>query len=759
VAKKLVFLFIIIAINAHAQKTRLPLMESFFGATSTNATIGNGRLTVGISKYGELVNLRWPCSNFFDHLNYKTLYKIPYSWGVEDYDRFYNAGERQGSFAGIKYNFNGKEKITWLRTEDWQQQQGYYSADAPIVTTTYTNEALGLKVTCTDIVAIDEDVLHRRFKIEKTREINLSNLQLIYVANMAPCNKKPLFEPSADWYKDNKNGFATLYDKNQEAFLSFIPSQEDKTKLPPKNATANDVTNFLNALETIYPSASANTNSLIAVKDIYCVIGANRNIDRKSLYEDGTKPIFLPDLTQQNNNNISYGPALCVSYYNIEFKNNSDELDILFSFASTFKKAMGNLNAAKNNYAATLNIANLYWKNKMAGATLPNVKDEQMTNTLKRSLINILITANTETGCIGSSSSATQPPYTMVWPRDAAVMGYALDCAGFTEEAEKNSFFFAAVQRKADGQDCRKPNKGECYKGTWFQCYYADGTPSWMYDFEVDEVGWGIWMWYSHSLFLSREKQKTYLIKVKENIKSAADFLVTFKDNQNGLQKKAREDDLLWKSQTSIGAATTIMGLKAAISALKIIDPTDVSITKYKLRLQELEAATLKEFWNEETQQFQKAVYGNFGPRGIIIWPTMYLPITDNKMDNHAEALSKQLQPYFNKEDKARNKEWWYIGKATMAMAYTWKDNPDKLPIVESYLKKLLTEVCTQDTWVYGETPLVRDIVVTQNGKERINRIYDNRVGQPCNIAAAYIYLTAEILYGKNGSKLIYNCN
>jgi hypothetical protein len=99
------------------------------------------------------------------------------------------------------------------------------------------------------------------------------------------------------------------------------------------------------------------------------------------------------------------------------------------------------------------------------------------------------------------------------------------------------------------------------------------------------------------------------------------------------------------------------------------------------------------------------------------------------------------LKPFFNKRDNAKNKEWWYIGKATRAMAYTWKDNPEKLPIVESYLKTMHTEVCTSDTWVFCETPLVRDAIVMEKGKETIQRIYDNRVGQPCNIAAAYIYI------------------
>jgi hypothetical protein len=747
--KRLTLFFLVFGLSLFAQKTRLPLMESFFGATSANAAIGNSHLTAAISKYGELVSLRWPYSNYFDHLNYKTLYKLPFGWQVEDYNRFYNAGERQGSFAGLKYNLNGKEKITWLRDEDWQQQQSYYSVDAPILITTYTSTNLGLKVICTDFVVQEIDVLNRHFKIEKIAEVGLTNLQLLYAANMSPCNKKPLFEPSSDWYKDNENGFATLYDKEQEVFLSFIPSSEDKSKLISKGGSSEEVIEFIKTIPAIFPLNQGDSNSFLQVKDIYCAIGADRKIANRSLYEDGTLPKTLPDLLNPNNINVAYGPALCLSYYDINLNTTSDELSILFSFASNIKKAYSNLKSAKSSYSNHLKSTETYWQNKIAKAKLPEVKDIQMTNTLKRILINTLITANPESGAIGSSVSACQPPYTMIWPRDAAVMGYMLDCAGYTEEAEKNSLFFAKTQRLLDGQDCRQPKKGECYKGTWSQCYYADGTPSWMYDLEIDEVGWGVWMWYAHSTFLSKEKQKTYLEKLKPNIKLAADFLVLFKDKKNNLQKSAREDDLLWKSQTVIGASTGIMGLKAAISALSILDITDADIQKYKARLLELEAATLKEFWKEKTRQFQRAIYGNFGPRGIIVWPTIYLPSSDPKMDTHADALSAQLKPFFNKSDKAKNKEWWYIGKATMAMAYAWKDNPERLPIVEGYLKQMLTEVCTNDTWVYGETPLVRDVFEMKNGKEMTERIYDNRVGQPCNIAAAYIYLTAEILYGK----------
>lgn len=735
-------------------KTRLPVMESWFGATSTNAAIGNTRLTVGISKYGELVNMRWPCSNYFDHLNYKTLVKIPFGWKVEDYNKHFNAGERQGSFAGIAFFQDGKEITSWLRNDDWLSVQSYHSEDAPIVVTTFTNEKLGLKVISTDIVEIDTDVLIRHFKVIKIKEKGLGKIQFVYLSNMAPCNNKRLFKPTDDWMDDNKNGFATVYNSNENIFLSFIPSKKDITKLPSKDINETGAVNYLNQLESIFPSEN-NKDPLTSIKDIYCAIGSDKKPISFCLMEDGTRPEQIIDFKKIKKQRVAYGPALCVSYYPINFENDIYEQNILFSFSRSYKKSIQQLNNSKLNFDVELNKSLNYWKAKLANANMPKVKTKQMQNTLKRTLINILITTHPDIGGIGSSVCANQPPYVMIWTRDAANMGFLLDCAGFTDEAERNALFFAKAQRKYDGQDCRLPKNGECYKGTWSQCYYADATPSWHYDMEIDEVGWGIWMFYTHALFLKGEKQKAYLEKVLPNIKMAANFLVKFKD-KNGLQKKAREDDVLWRDQSLMGASTTLMGLKSAIAALKIVNDKDLDIKIYEDRQKELEMAIEKIFWHQKSHQFQRAIYGNFGPRGIIIWPAIYLPSSNQKIQDHADALSKQIQPFFNKTDSAKNKEWWYLGKATAAMAYAWKDDPVKRKSIEGLIEKLLTEVITQDTWVYGETPLVRDVYVKENGKEIIKRIYDNRVGQPCNIAAAYIYLTAEILYGNNASKLKY---
>jgi hypothetical protein len=751
--KKLIQFFVAFFLSGvlFAQKTSLPIMESLFGPTSTNACVGNNKLTVGISKYGELVNLRWPCSNFYDHLNYKALYPVPWGTKVEDYNRFLNANEKYGSYPSLQYVLNGKTIVTQLRNEDWQCKQGYLNDDAPIVTTTFENIAIGIKIISTDVVSTINDILFRHYAIEKMADKGLSNIKLIYLSNMAPCNNKPNFNPGADWANDDDNGFANVYDGKNDYFISFNPNKEVRTKkkLPLSDTSSLEINNFIQSIDNLFPNYVGKNN--IDVQDVYCIIGGSVKSSSVAMYEDKGRKTILPDLLQFNNIIFAKQQAMLISSYDINFpRSNSTEIDIVFSFANTLKKAAANFNEAKQKgFANTLNIVNGFWKRKMAIAKLPKVDDVQMVKTLKRTLINILISTNADGGGIGSSVSATQPPYTMLWVRDAAIMSFVLDLAGYHEEAEKNNLFFTTVQRKKDFEICKDPLKFECHKGTWFQCYYADGKPSWMYDFEIDEVGWGAWSFYVHSQFLQGVEQKTYLQKVFPSIELAANFIENFKDPFSNLQRRAREDDVMWQDQSVYGAASVLLGLKASVSAAKLLNENEKA-AKWQKRITELENAINKWLWNKKTNEYQQAVYGNFGGRAIIAWPALLAAYDNERIQGHTQGLIKQIHPFFIKAKEAKNVEWWYLGKATTAIAFAAQNDNAKLDVAKNYLSILLKDACTQDTYVYGETPMVRDVTEKINGKMETKRIYDNRVGQPSNHPAVWIYMTAEMLYGNN---------
>jgi GH15 family glucan-1,4-alpha-glucosidase len=716
------------------QNTSLPIMEMIFGPTATNAVVGNGGLTVGLSKYGEVVNLRWPCSNYYDQLNFATIHPVPAYNKVEWYGRHLDTKEFMGSYTGIGFAKNGKQIISWFRDKDWMATQSYLYNDAPIVVTKYENEKLGIVVSSTDFVLPNTDVYCRSFKLEKNNN-NITDLQLYNMSNMAVCNTLKPNDPNSDWANDSKNGYVSFLDKQNDASISFILNeQSSKFKtLPNKNNTDA----FIDAVKTNYIIDETTIDKQTPNLDVFCAIGSNKKSVTNYLYKSNDFTINKP-----SNNDFVNGNSITLSSYTLP---QNESINFYFSLAGSYKNCITQLeNVKKKTTEEIITETKLYWQQKIAKATLPKVPDGKMKITLQRILINTLLATNKGNG-IGSSVGETQPPYTMIWVRDAAIMGYMLDCAGYTKEAEDNVNFIVNTQRKTEGQDCKKPNEKECYKGSWSQCYFANGTPSWDYDFEVDEVGWGIWAMYSHSLFLPKEKQKAYLNKVRDNVKMAADFLVMFKD-KNGLQKKAREDDLLWKSQTSLGAATTLIGLKSAIAVLTILNPADEKIKIYQQRKDELETAIVKEFWSEKRKEFEQKGYGNFGPRGLIIWPAQFLPIVNDKIQNHSKSILGQIDIFFNKDKTAMNKEWWYLGKATTALAYAANSVEDK-KLVENYLKILLTDVCTQDTYIYGETPMLRK---NDNG----NLYYDNRVGQPSNHPAAWIYMTAELLYGNTHPEL-----
>jgi GH15 family glucan-1,4-alpha-glucosidase len=733
-AAKIILVFLFSACNSFAQNTSLPIMEMIFGPTATNAVVGNGGLTVGLSKYGEVVNLKWPCSNYYDQVNFATIHPVPGYNKVEWYGRHLDTKEFMGSYSGIGYTLNGKQIISWFRDKEWTAVQSYLYNDAPIVVTKYENEKLSINISCTDFVLPNTDVYCRSFSIEKNAN-NITGLLLYNMSNMAVCNTLKPNDPNSDWANDNKNGYVSFLDKQNDASVSFILNEQSakfKT-LPNKNNTAA----FIDAVKINYVNDETKIDKQTPTLDVFCAIGSNKNSVTNYLCKSNDFNINKP-----GNNDFVNGNSITLSGYSL---NTNESIHLYFSLSGSYEICIAQLENAKKKTTETL-IAEtkLYWQQKMAKANLPKVPDEKMKTTLQRILINTLLATNKGNG-IGSSVGETQPPYTMIWVRDAAIMGYMLDCAGYTKEAEDNVNFIVNTQRKTEGQDCKKPNENECYKGTWSQCYFANGTPAWDYDFEVDEVGWGTWAMYTHSLFLPKEKQKDYLTKVSSNVKSAANFLVAFKD-KNGLQKKAREDDLLWKSQTSLGAATTLMGLKSAIAVLTTLNPTDEKIKIYQQRQLELEAAIVKEFWSNNRKEFEKAGYGNFGPRGLVIWPAQFLPATDSKMQNHSKSILKQIDIFFSRDFSAMNKEWWYLGKSTTALAYAANTKDDRA-VIENYLKLLLTEVCTHDTYIYGETPMLRK---NEAGK----LYYDNRVGQPSNHPAAWIYMTAELLYGNTHPEL-----
>ncbi len=644
-----------------------------------------------------------------------------------------------------------------MRDSTWQQKQYYFSDNSPIIVTEYTNTTLQLVVKSTDFVLPGQDAFVRKFNLKWNDTTLIKNAKLIFTSNMAPCNKNPNFDPSQDWVADQYNGFANAFYSPKNLFVSFIPhaSVANAALLPNIFSTQNTIDNFVTNLDVTFPSLTNNYNpiNLVSVKDIYCVIGANKPAISHGMLSDYGYAQAMPDSLIPNGQSISAGAAMLYNFYNINLSNTNKADSILFQFTlgPTYNLAQNLYDSVFSvNYNSLFNTTLNFWNNKLSTAQIPATGDSNNQKVLSRILVNTLLGINRGVGALGSSVCSSQPAYSQLWPRDNAAMAYMLDCAGYHAEAEAAIKFFAIHQRITNGQDCQSPTNNECYAGTWSQCYYANGQPGWAYDFEIDEVGWTIWELYEHSNFLTGTAKINYLSSVYPNIKRGAVFLKNFKDVTTGLQLLSREDDVPWQAQTIYGASTTLMGLKAAYSAALFMGDSIQVLQGFTTRISELENAIQTYKWGLQGNQYDYKVYGNFGPRAMIIWPALLKDSLNTQMLSHADSLYNQIEPFFSKSNASLNVEWWYVGRTLTALAYLWRNNPAKRAIVENCLNIVLKQVPTKGTNSYGETVMVRDF---DSAGITIRR-YDNRVGQPSNYPATWFYLTAEMLFGKPNNNL-----
>ncbi|MBI2058800.1 MAG: hypothetical protein HYT87_03435 [Nitrospirae bacterium] len=708
-----------------ARSTPLPGVERSFGITTVNAVSGNGGLSVGISKRGELVVLKWPSPSYFDHLNYRT--PMPGLEEIEDYDENYGAEELWGSFAGLKVHTSGGETLTWLRDAHWTRAQRYFSSDTPIIITEYRNNSLGLTVTGTDFVKPDDDVLIRSYRIDRDPDSAATGAQLIYLANMAPCTSKVTFLPTKCWTEDELEGYATVYDEGGGRFVSFKPANRDFSKLPSNDAAS--IKRFLDQADIMFhPATSAGPYNLLHTEDVWWTLGSSKKPSGHLLFEDWEASVVPFDATP-NDTYVVTGPAALGLLYDVD--STSPEITLVFAVAGKASDSLGLWSrAVGQSVLSQRDVTQKWWEKWLSRAALPNTSDEKILSVSKRALISLKIATDRESGAMVASIT-NQPPYGEDWPRDGAFFNHTLDLAGYPEMVEKHNEFYVRVIRKRDGQDRFGTNQAPA--GSFAMNYYADGRPGGIFDFEIDEAGFGLWTLAAHSDFLSGTQQKAYLDKVYPTIQVAADLLTACRDASNGLQCPAEEDDNPGNFQTIHGATAVLAGLKAAVRVAPIMGEDAARLASWQNRVTELEQAIAREFYKTDGGHFG----GGTGAGAWLIWPTEFLPFDDPRMRSHSDYVFNEMLPFFQKKGDGA-----YLGKATAALALLWKDDAERGAKLEPVIRTLLTEVPTPDTEHYGEVFVVRDV----DGNGSLD--YEMHVAQPHVWEATLSYLTAAFFYG-----------
>lgn len=676
-------------------------METY-GPRAANASLGTGGLTAGVNRDGRLTGLGWPGPGLYDHINYLNV-----SEGLPNKGAFRNAG----SFGGV----DGE----WLIGDDgWEViDQRYADSDTQTLITELQDRDSGIRVTVTDVVHPERDLMARNFAFSRTPESGFN-----YYANMNPTTARIPRVPSVtDAFLDPVSDFATAYTASEGALLHFRPYQIDPTSLTRILTSQLDTENALDAIAGTFGSG------------VYIAVAGQ---SMPSSFQAGTDTLGL--LREE-----AEGTPLIDPFYDIEDGQLSGSPMAVGKTAGglaglqpdpdgsyTVYIAAGDRpndalrlirEARQQGFDAIRAASEADWRQWIGRARLPATNDQRTRDVSKRALITIRTAADRDTGAI-LAATTPQTPYRQDWVRDGAFFKYALLIAGYEDIPKANSRFLSGIYRDLPILD-----------GTWDTFYYPDGAEAGaVFPYEIDAQGLVIWsLWLPYAI---GERDQAYLESVYPAIADTANALLLCYDPRNGLQCFAPEDDVLVPSQGAQGAAAVHLGYQTAIRAAEALgrEPNP----QWQARADELRAAVLENLCDEDGCQ---------GGRGgiYLAWPAEVLkaddPETADLLQRHYEQFAEQLDRRSGFQAPEVGGFFQYPMESVMALGLDWED-PRRSERLDGWIKWLTHDVAEPGVLHYGER-------IFRDGE----RSYRHSVGFPHIWSGAEVYIAAAHVYGLEG--------
>ncbi len=252
--------------SAHAvTPSAIDMTEHVFGASNTNAVVGHGGLTAGISVDGDVSVLSWPGPSFTDQLAYISGNDLD----VRS-EPHLGALDGMGSYIGLVLTTAQGTTLAWLRdTTVFTHAQAYTQPDAPVVATTFTSAPLGLTVVLTDIISPDVDVLTRRVVVTRAPGSPVTAAGLVLYENLSPTLSRIPEIPIADWAFDPRNDFVAVYDRNANVVIHAHPSDRAVIQSLADFANSPTLVDYgpINAIMQETTPSDADVDGLIASID------------------------------------------------------------------------------------------------------------------------------------------------------------------------------------------------------------------------------------------------------------------------------------------------------------------------------------------------------------------------------------------------------------------------------------------------------------------------------------------------------------
>ncbi len=704
--------------------------EAFMGATNAATSMGNGRLSVGISPWGELIYFRWPSPSYYDHLRYftfsnlqgfKSLFRSIF-WKSkpvrmikeapnEDFKRHgrpYEPYPDIGSRPGV---LTGSGDVLWANNPEWKVERSYISESSPILETRYHADDTSFKVR--DWVDPKRDVMVRKFNLGPG--VNKLFYHNTFQPSMTHPAEKGLLYPIT--IKSMNKGFAAVYHPREDLITHFYPKNprddEEVRKVLKGGCSPRK-------LDKLFPEGGIFITWGFRNGNDEIQIGADRSGNRiKKDHPIGGKDDA--DDGKLDGNRSYIGPV--DSSIGFNRTSNSQEATMMITVGANATEAVSLFKKSQGITGRTLRRrATKHWKDISENIRVPEEADEVTRRVVKRSIMNVIQSQDKDSGAI-VASNARQPTYHFDWPRDGAFFDLALDLAGFPDLVDKHLDFYKKTQLKEDRDfnplwllGLRSPIYKP--KGHWHPNMTADGKNGYMRSvpFEIDETGLTLWNIWRHEKFLPESKKYEYREKFKPVIIDAAEGIMNHVSRKKGQLWEVFEDDDRVPKATLHGKTSVLTGLCAAADAGARWGIRGIKVAKWGNVAKKMRKNILDEVMGGSGLEKP-------GWRGVrwSVWPA---PLFDWTESNEGLALVERLFSEIREKVSAERLGVSYLGEQLWCLSIAVREDDQRRQFLKDVLREFTHNVPVPGTDCYGELALHGNLGPGEN-------IYQNRTSIP----------------------------
>ncbi|HPS56954.1 MAG TPA: hypothetical protein PK514_02520 [Spirochaetota bacterium] len=708
--------------------------ETIGGGSNTVCALGNSRLTAGISPWAEIVYFRWPDLSKYDHLRYVSKnYHILHGlvnvknmrYGIDapctdwrKYGRPYEKYKGLGACGGL---YSAQGGMTWQDQPYWKSSRRYLPEWSHMLETRLvTDEKSGkgrAEMVISQWVMPGTDILVQHYSIDAA-----GYDAFFYHAVFAPWMTNPAGFHNPD---SRKAGFGAVYCVEDEIMLWMYPGDTDRRRF------ADGFSRIMNIHDA---------QGLCRGKGIFIAMACSEPVSEFQAGADRVGRFSLKKFPAAGradaedccleNNMRQRGPV--DGAIKIPLSGGSGEVTVFVAVAESPEKSAALVKDAKLKGHAWLKKQALpEWERVKSGVYIPQGIDSAYVNAAQRSITNLLLGQDKQTGAI-AASPVRQPRYCCDWPRDGAFFDLALDFAGMRESVDRHLLFYKNTQRKertaftiAKLLSLQPPFYSP--RGHWYSNMNCDGSPGSLkiIPFEIDETSLLVWDIWRHRKYIPPEQADEYRAQFSGTLLLAMNAILPFVDRKRGWLTKAFEDDD-YKLKATFHGASAVLTALACGADLAEKWGIDSSLRENCLSA----AAALKKGMLKRVNDPE--ALEQTGWRGIQ-WSLFPSPLFSGSGAGQCLPLLKRLAYDMRRKALSKCGGVGYLGEQLFTFAASTPGIKEYNELKEDILRVLVSDVPVEGTGSYGEVGLW----IESEGK----KIIQNRTSIPHLWSGATVYL------------------